>query len=240
MKEGGLINIKKIAEIYYGGKKPDNINLYFLKEEQYKKKYKELTKKIFGNSDNGYENTCGYCIHDKESDVYHILIKDYNQDYKYSYIINLFHELAHTDTMPGKIGVTLLCSSKKKDDVAITGYEFWKEYIAQYEAVNKFQMNVGNIAFLHDNELTKSVLKELLNNYLVSLYEIVLYSEITGIFIDGTEEETKNLISVLKNIKNRFVSREDIKTINKRELRQIGKGVALLLGCLSERKNHEE
>lgn len=237
---GGPIDLKKLAGLYYGGKIPDNIKLYFLKEEEYDEKYKELSKQIYGRADKDYYGSLGYCLYDKRKDIYHVLLKDCDGDYGNAYALNLFHELSHVDTMPYKIGTTLFCSSKQKDDMALVGFEFWKEYIAQYEAVNKYQMVIGEIHFLNNSEAAKKVINRLKESYEILLYEIILYSEITGIYIDEITEETKELIECLKQIRNGFHSKEEMKNISKKDLSKIGKQVIKIYKKIEERKKYEE
>ena len=225
MKEGGPIDLEYYADIYFGGKKPENITIYFLRQNEYKKKYQELSKKIFGASDNEYKDTLGYYIYDKKDDSYHVLIRDCGIGFENVYIMNLYHELSHVITIPKRTGASLYCSSSKKDSDAVIGYQFWVEYIAHYEAINRYLMTIGDIEFLKDRDTVKRKLTKLMPQYDEFLYEIVLYSEMTDVYIDGTEDETKSLIQILRLVKNRFVSKDDICSISKKELKDIGKSV---------------
>lgn len=225
---------------YYNGKPPKNIKTYFLMEEEYEKKYKQLTKKIFGRVDEEYKGSIAYCIYDKDHDIYHILVKDCVVEYYNAYALTLFHELGHVDTMPHKIGTSLYCSSKKKDNDALIGFEFWKEYIAQYEAVNRFQMVLGEIVFLSNKEGAERVISKLKPSFRTLLYEIVLYSEITGVYLKGVEEETKALVECLKQIRNSFNSTEEMKHIKKKDLDKIGKLVIKLFDAILDEEEKED
>lgn len=216
------IDLQYYADLYYGGKCKENVKIYFLKEKEYEKKYKSIEKDAYGTADNDYENSLGFCLYSKKEDIYNILIKDCGEGYENAYILNLFHELSHVETLPRKTGAALFCSSGKKSDFALIGYEFWREYIAQYEAVNKYQMLIGDIQFLKDMEAADRVIKKLAVSTW-TLYEAVLYSEITGVEIKGAERETAELINCLKQVKASFVTKEELKNIKKKELSKIGK-----------------
>lgn len=116
------------------------------------------------------------------------------------------------------------------------GYEFWKEYIAQYEAVNKYQMLIGDIMFLKDKDAARQVIENLRQSWCFLLYEIILYSEITGVYLKEIEEETKNLVTCLKKIRSSFTSKEEMKGITKKDLTKIGKCVEKIFDLLEERK----
>ena len=219
--------MEELLMLYYNNTPPSNIKIYFLEEEEYVKKYKEICKKINKEYDDDYLNTSGYYFFD--SNNYYILIKKYpNLDCDNVYILNLFHELSHIETMPN---VNLEKVHRKT--AAYCGYDFWREYIAQYTAINQYQMKIGDIAFLKDEDETKKVLKNLYRNFNDTLYEIILYSEITSIYIHSIREQSIELIALLKSIKNKFTSKQDIKNISINDLNKIGKIVNDILMILN-------
>lgn len=195
-----------------------------------------MTKKIFGTADKDFDGSLGYCLYDRRNEEYHVLLQDCGGNCDNAYILNLFHELSHVETLPYRVGASLICSSKKKEDTAIIGYEFWKEYIAQYEAVNRYQMLIGDIMFLKDKDAARQVIENLRQSWGFLLYEIILYSEITGVYLEEIEEETKNLVACLKKIRSSFTSKEEMKGITKKDLTKIGKCVEKIFDLLEERK----
>lgn len=226
--------MEEFVKLYYNGQTPDNVKVYFLKEKDYETLYKKLTKRFYGRIDADYKGTSGYCIKEPGIDIYHILIKNYGDEFENVHVLNLFHELSHVETMPLKIGSKLLCSSGKNKSNSIIGFEFWREYIAQYEAINQYQMKYSDIDFLYDKELTEKVLKRLSKNFEICLYEIVLYSEITNVYIKEAQKQTEELIFLLKKIKNGFKGKDDIRNINEKNIEQIGKKVKNLITVFNE------
>lgn len=213
---------------FYHGNTPNNVTIFFLEEKEYNRKYKELQKKINKICDSDYINTVGYFFYDNKDEHYYILIKKFGDlDCDNFYILNLFHELGHVETLPYRVGLQI-DKAKKTKPYTVLGYNFWKEYIAQYKAVNKYEMYIGEIGFLFDKELAKKHISRLLNNFENNLYEIVLYCEITGIYIKGIKEELKELINVLKDTKNKFKDEDEVKNISLKSLNKIGKCVEKL------------
>lgn len=213
---------------YYNDKPPENIEIFFLEEKDFEEKYKSLAKKIFGKINSDYINSEGYCFFDNKNNRYYILIKkfwDYESDN--NYIITLFHELSHVETLPLRLFNKIEQRLNKNID-SLIGYDFWKEYIAQYEAVNKFQMIVGQAKFLTDKNMVKEHISYLKHNFDELLYEIILYSEIANVYIDEIEEESKELISLLKQIKNKFITNDERKNISIKDLEKIGKCVRII------------
>lgn len=215
--------MQKYVDLYYNGTPPDNIDIFFLEEKEYVQKYKDICKTLNKICDDDYINTSGYYFNTPTK--YYILLKKYPDiECDNVYILNLFHELSHIETMPN-INLEKIHENKI---AANDGYDFWKEYIAQYEAVNQYQMKIGDIAFLKDKEETKEILMQLTKNFDENIYEIILYSEITSVYIDKIKTETKNLITLLKKVKNKFKSKQDIKQISITDLNKIGKSINTL------------
>lgn len=214
-----MIDLEKYINIYYNGNPPSNIQLFFLEEKEYEKKYKELTKQINNHIDSDYIDTVGYYLHDPKKNIHYILIKKF-WDYECDalYILNLFHELSHIETMP-KLNLE---KATKHNEYIYIGYLFWREYIAQYEAINKYNMFVDEISFLSNKEETIEKVKKLLKNIEDNLYEIILYCEIQNFCIAEIKEEQIELIKIVKEIKSKFVNKEDIKNISTRDFEKMG------------------
>lgn len=214
-------NIEEYLKKYYNNKIDKKIVLYFLEEKEYVQKYRELTKKINKAIDKDYIDTAGYYLFDPKEDIHYVLIKNYNIDCDNFYILNLYHELSHIETLPYKTGLKLE-KNKKKKSYSYCGYIFWREYIAQYEAINKYLVQIDDICFLKDNETFYTHIKKLMNNFEDNLYEIILYLEIKNKQIKGLEKEIDELIVTLKNIKNKLFANQQIKDISIGDLNKIG------------------
>lgn len=230
----GGINIGRITSLaelllyskkYFGGAIPDNIKIHFLKEEQYHTECRRIEKEILGTGHTNSKGTLGYCLYDNKKDEYNVFIKDLEMDCLESYIFVLYHELAHTQTMP-KAPVR----TKNKKPYMHIGFEFWKEYIAQYEAVNRYSMEVGRINFLFEEEAIRRLID--VNKDL--LYESVLYCELSGFGVDFIEEkkcadEFNQLIEILREIRKSFLTVEETRNISAKDLEKIGKIVEKIL-----------
>lgn len=220
-----LAEILDFSEKYFGGAIPDNIKIYFLKESEYHTECRKCEKKILGTGHNNSKGTLGYCLYDNKNGIYHVFIKDLEIDCLESYIFVLYHELAHTQTLP-KAPVR----AKNKKPYVLIGFEFWKEYIAQYEAINRYSMVVGKIRFLFEEE---SLLR-LIDVERDLLYETVLYCELSGFgmeFIEkkGCSDEFKQLTEILQNIRKSFLSVSEARDISTKDLEKIGKIVDKIL-----------
>lgn len=214
-----MVDLYDYVKLYYNENPPSNIKLYFLEEKEYEKKYKELTKRINNQIDADYINTVGYYIYDSKNNIHNILIKklwDYECDFLY--ILNLFHELSHVETMPK---INLEKAIKHNESVYI-GYLFWREYIAQYEAINRYNMVIDDIPFLKNKDATIKKVKKMVKDIDDNLYEIILYCEIQNICISEIKEEQTKLTETLKGIKAKFTNKNDIKNISIRDLEKIG------------------
>jgi hypothetical protein len=218
------MDCEKYLNLYFNGNPPDNVKVYFLDVKAYEKKYKEITKKINKVVDYNFIDTIGYCMYDTKENFYHILIRDFGDKVCDSYYaLTLFHELAHMETLPYKTGLQInKMKNKKNKRHIISGYNFWIEYIAQYEATNKYQMCVVELGYLKDRQKLRDVIKKLAFNFEDNMYEIVLYMEITGIRIKKIKEETNGLIETLKKIKANANTKESLKNISIKELNEIG------------------
>lgn len=216
-----MISANEYLKKYYYNNITKDIQVFFLEEHEYNKKYKELTKKINNKSDKDYVDTAGYYLFDSKENKHYVLLKNYNIDCNNFYILNLYHELSHIETLPYKVGLQL-DKTKKKKQYVYDGYLFWREYIAQYEAFNKYLMQIDDILFLKDDNSFQNQINRLCNNFEDNLYEIILCCEIKNDYIKKIENESKELILLLKSIKEKLFAKQDIKNISIDDLNKIG------------------
>ena len=231
-----LEKLQHYMNLYYDGKITKNIELFFLKNPEYTQKYKEISREINLPIDDDFQYTVGYYFENARKHKFYILILDH--DVPDSYIImTLFHELSHIETFPVSSWHYIKKKTKKH---SLLGLQFWTEYIAEYEATNQYQMKVKIMNVLQNKQLLDSHMNHILDLArdcgIGVLYEYVLLYEINNCKIDCIHEEMMDLIKSLKNLKQQFISREDMKKITVTQLNALGVNINNLQNRLIEQK----
>lgn len=171
-------------------------------------------------SGDGYESTIGFMFCNKKNKEYIILLQKLKNADKCReiYTFTMLHELFHVETFPTATADRLIKYGKKKKE-AIWGYEFWKEYIAEWMCTHYYEEHFDKVSYLHDKVMSKKYIQNRQGDK-DSLYELIICSEITGIYPKGTETQTKELIHILQQIKER--NKDSIADISLKEFQQIG------------------
>lgn len=222
--------ILKYLDCYYEQNNfeiPDNLNVYVYKEKDFYSAIKNKSLEVFGYiQDIAEKKLIGFFIYNIKNNEYNIYILQEEKNINQEEIITLFHELTHIHTIP------ILPDKCNKN--MYYGYDFWKEFIANYLAF--YTMDTINTIDYIENEnkvkeqsefLIKSMIKknslaaleELIPLLLLTSYNIkeFLYSKYTP--------ELINEIYSLKNLCYKTINRENYREINNINLEKIGKKV---------------
>ena len=239
-------NLKEYFDMYYEYNSsyiiPENINVYLLDKEEFQTAIKEKSVEVFRIKTPIIEDTInGIIIVDTKNKyryTYNIyLLKEYEEVYPYVVSV-LFHELSHAHTLPSIEVLDLKEYEKNEEHYSYLGYEFWREFIANYIGDKTFIETCGCINYVSRKEdLEKFALKTLKKvkeeNNISQLDELISYILLSNFDITNKLYEILDGIDVanfklLIKLCKTYLEKNDYIDISKEELDKIGTLISLL------------
>lgn len=135
---------------------PKNINVLLLEKNEFFDAIKIKSKEVFGINYNNISDTLnGLIIVDSKNkyrNTYNIYILNQYEEI-YPYIVNvLFHELSHAHTLPNIDIIDMKKYDNSNNGYSLLGYNFWREFIANYLGNKTFLNTCGSINYVEDEE----------------------------------------------------------------------------------------
>lgn len=131
---------------------PKNINVMLLEEDDFYNAVKNKSREVFGIKHPDLSDSLnGLIIVDSKNkyrNTYNIyILKKYEE--VYPYIVNiLFHELSHAHTLPDIEIIDLKNFDEENNGHSLIGYNFWREFIANYLGNKTFINTCGCINYI--------------------------------------------------------------------------------------------
>lgn len=220
---------------------PENINIYLLEENKFISAIQEKSSEIFGKySPELSDNINGLVMIDSKNkyrNTYNIFLLNDKEEI-YPYIVSvLFHELSHVHTLPD-LNIVQLKSKDEDGNSYIIGYNFWREFIANYIGNKTFIKTCGCIDYIDNKpkllELLSKTIQEMtttkeLSNIDEIIPYILLYKEdLSDDILEKIGKEKTiilmNIVDICKNI----LMNENIKDLPIEYYNQLGKSLKIL------------